>query len=124
MYITKNEAQGYADAAATAAVEELDGTATGVTNADNAVSASTNGWNFGTTAFTGTVIEYSADGATGWLTSGSAAPANLRYVRVTATVNNLPLFFLPVVGASSVATVKAMAVAGQQPTATVTSAIF
>jgi hypothetical protein len=124
MYITKNEAQGYADAAALAAVEELDGTATGVTNADDAVSASTNGWNFGTTPFSGTVIEYSADGSAGWSTSGSAAPANLRYVRVTATVANLPLFFLPIVGASTVATVKAMAVAGQAPTATVTSGIF
>src|SRR6266849_3472741 len=40
MYITKNEAQGYADAAALAAAQQLDGTASGLTNADSAVSAS------------------------------------------------------------------------------------
>src|SRR5438094_601631 len=36
----------------------------------------------------------------------------------------LPLFFLPVVGARSRATIRAIAIAGQQPTPTVTSGIF
>src|SRR6266536_6330463 len=59
MYITKNESQGYADAAAVSAAIQLDGTATGLANADAAVaasinpcapsSASANRWNFGTT---------------------------------------------------------------------------
>ena len=42
MYITKNEAHGYADGAAIAAARKLDGTAAGLNNAENAVSASTN----------------------------------------------------------------------------------
>jgi Flp pilus assembly protein TadG len=124
MYITKNEAHGYADGAAIAAARKLDGTAAGLNDADNAVSASTNKWNFGTAGFNGTVVEYSTDGLTGWGGSGSVAPANIRYVRVTATVNNLPLFFMPVLGTATVATVRALAVAGQQPATTVTNGVF
>jgi Putative Flp pilus-assembly TadE/G-like len=118
MYITKNEAQTYSDAAAISAAIELDGTADGLNRADAAVVASTNKWNFATTVFSGTVTEYSADGLTGWATSASAAPVTSRYARVTANVTNLPLFFLPVVGAATssigfTTTVKASAVAGQ-----------
>src|SRR5229473_674631 len=79
MYITKNEAQTYSDAAAISASIELDGTADGFNRADAAVTASTNTWNFATTGFSGTVTEYSADGLTGWATSASAAPATSRY---------------------------------------------
>ena len=119
MYITKNEAQSFSDAASISAAMQLDGTADGLTRADAAVDASTNTWNFATTAFTGTVKEYSADGLTGWANSATAAPANMRYARVTATVNNLPLFFLPVIAAGTstiagtITTVRASAVAGQ-----------
>src|SRR5882672_3007545 len=118
MYITKNEAQTYSDAAAISASIELDGTADGLNRADAAVAASTNTWNFATTGFSGTVTEFSADGLTGWATSASAAPATSRYARVTAIVGNVPLFFLPVVGAATssigfTTTVKASAVAGQ-----------
>src|SRR6266436_3949781 len=42
MYITKNEAQSYADAGAVAAALKLDGTAAGLTAADAAVAASPN----------------------------------------------------------------------------------
>src|ERR1700724_892666 len=57
MYITKNEAQSFADSAALYAAQQLDGTSAGITAADNAVKTNPNGWNFGTTAFTGTVTE-------------------------------------------------------------------
>src|SRR5262245_25215553 len=120
MYITKNEAQGYADAAAVSAAMQLDGTMDGLTRADNAVAASTNKWNFGTTAFTGTVTEYSADGSTGWAASGSAVAANMRYARVTANVNNVALLLLPMIGTSTLTTVRASAVAGQVVTGTPT----
>src|SRR5689334_15676447 len=101
MYITKNEAQGYADAAAVAGALKLDGTAAGITASDAAVAASTNAWNFATSSFSGTVTEYSADGLTNWVTSGSATASTTKFVRVTATVNNLPLYLLPVLGAFS-----------------------
>src|SRR5216684_4165857 len=69
MYITKNEAQSYSDAAAVSAAMQLDGTAGGLTKADAVVLASPNAWNFGTTFFSGTVVEYSNDGLAGWSTS-------------------------------------------------------
>src|SRR5881397_39406 len=86
MYITKNEAQSFADSAALFAALQLDGSTSGLTNADAAVASCPNKWNFATTAFTGTTIEYSADGSTGWATSSdvpSASKKNMRYVRVT-----------------------------------------
>src|SRR5215472_9510003 len=90
MYIVKNEAQNYTDSAAISAATKLDGTVAGLTNADTAVANNTNKWNFNTSAFTGTVTEYSADGVTGWATSGGVAnPASVRYVRITASVNNV-----------------------------------
>jgi Flp pilus assembly protein TadG len=116
MYITKNEAQSFADSAALYAAQQLDGTSAGITSANNAVAANPNAWNFGTTAFTGTIIEYSADGSTNWQTSDkvtAAAAANIRYVRVTPVVNNVALFFLPVTGTGTTATVKAQAIGGQ-----------
>src|SRR6266700_59188 len=82
MYITKNEAQSYSDAAAVSAAMQLNGTAYGLTSADAAVAASPNSWNFATTAFSGSVVEYSADGLTGWQTSASATPATAAYARV------------------------------------------
>ena len=116
MYITKNEAQSFADSAALYAAQQLDGTTAGITAANSAVAANPNAWNFGTTAFTGTITEYSADGSTNWQTSDKvtvAAAANIRYVRVTPVVNNVALFFLPVTGTGTTATVKAQAIGGQ-----------
>jgi hypothetical protein len=72
-------------------------------------------WNFATTAFTGTKTEYSVDGSTGWAISSLVSASNVRnvrYVRVTATVSNLPLYLIPVIGVTNAATVKAQAVAG------------
>src|SRR6266849_465743 len=112
VYIARNEAQTYADSAALYAARELDGTAASLTRTDAAVAANTNKWNFGTDAFSGTVIEYSADGSTGWATSANAVPAKMSYVRVTAAIHNVALFFLPVTGTGGNATVRASAVAG------------
>ena len=48
VYITKSEAQAFADFAAMAAARELNGKSTGLDAARTAVASSTNGWNFGT----------------------------------------------------------------------------
>jgi Flp pilus assembly protein TadG len=112
MYITKNEAQAYADSAALNAATKLDGTATGIQNANAAVTASVNTWQFNTTSFAGTTVEFSQDGLTGWNSSPSN-PANYGYVRITATARNLGLFFLPVVGTPQQMNIVASAVAGQ-----------
>src|SRR5260370_30589445 len=105
MYITKNEAQSYADAAAVSAAMKLDGTAAGLSAADAAVTASPNKWGFSTTAFglttsgAATVTEYSADGLANWKTSAAATASTSTFSLVTATVNNLPLYLLPVIAA-------------------------
>src|SRR5260370_24611007 len=83
MYITKNEAQTFCDSAAIYAAMKVDGTSSGLTNADAAVAANTNKWNFASTAFSGTVTQYSATSTGPWATSAAATPATMQYVRVT-----------------------------------------
>jgi uncharacterized membrane protein len=46
LYITKSEAQSYADSAAVAAAIELDGNPTAITRAEGAGAANTNKFNF------------------------------------------------------------------------------
>jgi len=112
MYITKNETQAYADSAALDAATKLDGSSAGIQAATAAVAASVNTWQFNTTSFNGTTVEFSQDGVSGW-DSSPANPANYGYARVTATAQNLGLFFLPVVGTPQQMNVVASAVAGQ-----------
>ena len=112
MYITKNEAQSYVDSAALDAATKLDGTANGIQAATAAVSASVNKWQFNTTSFSGSTVEFSQDGVSGWSTN-PGDPANYTYVRVTATAPNLTLYFLPVVGTPQKTNILASAVAGQ-----------
>jgi hypothetical protein len=68
-------------------------------------------FNMNTQSFTGTTVEFSTDGAA-WA-ANPASPSNIRYVRLTANVNNINLFFLPAVVTQTVAAVKARSVAGQ-----------
>lgn len=53
IYVVKNEAQAYADAAALLAAREWDGTTRGEARARRAVEKSPNRWDFGTAEFTG-----------------------------------------------------------------------
>src|SRR6266516_4097767 len=109
MYITKNESQSYADSAALYAAQQLNGTSAGLAAADTAVSSHTLTWVFATTAFTGTTKEYSTDGVNVWASSVTVTAGNvpnIRFVRVTATVNNMPLYLLPVIGTATTATIK------------------
>ena len=62
VYIARNEAQIFADAASMAAAKQLDGTAAGLDRARAAVAAMPNRWNLGTEDFSGVVTEFSADG--------------------------------------------------------------
>jgi uncharacterized membrane protein len=113
--VIRNEAQGYADAAALSAALRLDGTAAGLSRAIETVGASPNKWNFGRTSFTGTLVEFSSDGSTGWATSISTDPAHMKYVRVTAIVNDAPILLLPLINTAQSTDVKAFAVAGRVP---------
>ena len=111
LYVVRNEIQAYADGAALSAALELDGTSSGITRAANAVAASTNRWNMGTQAFSGTLTDFST-AATGAWTTNPASASNYLYVRVRASAR-LPLYFIPVLSSTQSSTVKATAVAGQ-----------
>src|SRR5579862_3421484 len=63
IYIARNEAQVFTDAAAMAAASKLDGTKAGVQSAREAVAKIPMRWNLGTQEFKGVVVEFSADGS-------------------------------------------------------------
>lgn len=113
VYIARNEAQIFADAASMAAAKQLDGTAAGLDRARAAVTALPNRWNLGTEDFSGVVIEFSVDGKQ-W----DAEPKDLtalRYARVTAPDNHVTIMFLRAVGGPPSFTVPARAVASTNP---------
>jgi len=111
MYIARNEAQAYVDSAALSAALELDGSLTGLQRARNAVAASTNRWHLATAAFAGTQTKFST-AQTGPWDANPASATGLRFVRVWATADP-PLYFIPIVTASTRGQVNAAAVAGQ-----------
>src|SRR5277367_2674848 len=62
IYIARNEAQVFTDAAALTAASKLDGTAAGIERARDAVGRVPMRWNLGTKEFTGVIVEFSQDG--------------------------------------------------------------
>jgi len=111
MFIAKNETQGYCDAAALSAALALDGTTTGITNAQTAIAASTNSWNLDTVRVSNPAVTF-ATAATGpWVANPNPA-TDYAYVRVIAVVP-VPLYFLPVVVAQYTQNVASAAIAGQ-----------
>jgi len=113
VYIARNEAQIFTDAAAMAAAKQLDGTGAGLARARAAVTAMPNRWNLGTENFTGVVTEFSADGQQ-WDTDPKDIAA-LRFARVTAPDNHVEIMFLRAVGGPQQFTVPARAVASIKP---------
>src|SRR5713101_4850384 len=73
MFITKNETQAYCDAAALAAALALDGTTTGITNAQTAVTNSTNTWNLDTTKVDNPTVTFATDTAGPWVANPNPA---------------------------------------------------
>lgn len=100
IYIARNEAQLFTDAAALAAVQKLDGTAEGVARAREAVGALPNRWNLGTQSFDGVKLEFSED---------------KQSVRATAPQNQVEITFLRAVGGPERFTVPARSVAAANP---------
>jgi hypothetical protein len=99
LYIARNEAQVYTDAAALTAASRLDGTLDGVRKARTAVEHLPGSWNLGTQPFKGIVVEFSPDGSTWTETpekSGSAGPWT--FARVSAPSNDLGIIFLRAAG--------------------------
>src|SRR5689334_10287410 len=101
IYIARNEAQVFTDAAAMTAASKLDGTDAGLDRARQAVARLPMRWNLGTKSFTGVVVEFSAD-KQGW-------------ARVTAPNNQVEITFLRAVGGPDFFTVPAHSVASAKP---------
>jgi uncharacterized membrane protein len=113
IYIARNEAQVFTDAAAMAAASKLDGTAAGVGRAREAVARLPGRWNLGTTEFEGVVVEFSADGAK-W-EGDPKDGTGLKLARVTAPDNNIEITFLRAVGGPARFTVAARSAAASGP---------
>ena len=113
IYIVRNEAQMFTDAAAMTAAAKLDGTAEGVTGAREAVARLPMRWNLGTQPFTGVVIEFSSDG-THWERDPKDR-GSLMQARVTAPANGVDIVFLRAVGGPESFTVPAHSVAAVDP---------
>jgi uncharacterized membrane protein len=113
IYIARNEAQVFTDAAAMAAASKLDGTKAGVELARDAVAHVPMRWNLGTQEFKGVVVEFSADGSKWEKDPGDAS--SITQARVTAPDNTVEITFLRAVGGPNNFTVPAHAAAASNP---------
>lgn len=107
IYIARNEAQVFTDAAALTAALKLE---EGVSQARESVAKLPGRWNLGTQEFKGIVVEFSNDG-----TKWEPSPSNASYVRVTAPANEVEISFLRAVGGPDSFTVPAHSVARTNP---------
>ena len=111
MFIAKNETQTYCDSAALAAALALDGTTTGITSAQNAVTNSANAWNLNTTTVKNPVVTF-ATSVAGPFVASPSPPAGYNVARVSATVA-MQLYFIPVLVAQTTTNVASSATAAQ-----------
>jgi uncharacterized membrane protein len=118
IYIARNEAQVFTDAAAMTAASKLDGTAAGIERARDAVQRLPMRWNLGTQEFTGVIIEFGRPGASGdpvkW-DRDPKDPAQVTMARVTAPENSVEITFLRAVGGPNAFTVPASSTASSNP---------
>jgi Flp pilus assembly protein TadG len=118
IYIARNEAQIFTDAAALSAAQKLatapaQGSDAALEAARQAITQLPNRWNLGTQKFAGVVIEFSADNKQ-W----DKAPKDssvVRYARVTAPANEVEITFLRAVGGPDSFTVPAHSIAAADP---------
>lgn len=110
MYVTKSEAQSFADSAAFSAALQLDGTAAGVTRATTAVANNPKQWQFQTSAFTNVQTAFGTSSTGPWVTNPN--PATNYYFAQVQTSVSLPMYLIGALGASS-STIAAGAVAGR-----------
>jgi uncharacterized membrane protein len=113
IYIARNEAQVFTDAAAMAAASKLDGTKAGLDQAKAAVAHIPMRWNLGTQEFRGVVVEFSADGSKWESEPGNAA--GITMARVSAPDNSVEITFLRAVGGPNFFVVPARAAASANP---------
>lgn len=123
IYIARNEAQVFTDAAAMTAASKLDGTATGIEHAREAVNQLPMRWNLGTKEFSGVIVEFGHAGSQGDAAQGNNPrwerdpkdAAQITMARVTAPSNSVEITFLRAVGGPNAFTVPASSVAASNP---------
>lgn len=113
MYVTKSEAQSFVDSAAFAAALQLDGTAGGITRAQNAVTANPKRWQFQNDSFTNVTTAFSTSQNGPWVTN-PGNPANYYFAQVQTSLS-LPMYLIGALGSPN-ATIGAGAVAGRAST--------
>jgi Flp pilus assembly protein TadG len=111
VFIAKNETQAYCDSAALAAALALDGTTTGISSAQTAVTNSANTWNLDSTKVSNPTVTFAQTTTGPWSASPNPATGYI-YVRVSATVP-MNLYFIPVVAGLTTQNVASSATAGQ-----------
>lgn len=112
LYVVKAEAQTFSDLTALAAVEELDGTLEGLERARQRVKGYPMRWSLNENPSEAVRVEFSGDDRTWEQQPGSAVP--VKFLRVTAELDKVELFFLPAVIPNKTASIRAQAVAMQQ----------
>ncbi len=112
VYIARNEAQVFTDAASLAAAAKLDGTETGIERARREVARIPMRWNLGSQEFTGVIVEFSKDGAQ-W--EKKPKDPGVTMTRITAPANSVEITFLRAVGGPAAFTVPAHSVAAANP---------
>ncbi len=124
MYITKNEAQSFCDAAALYAVWKLNGKLDGITAARAAALATPKQWDFGTRPFdpSRTTVEFATAFAGPWVQNPNPA-ADYIYARVSTSVL-LPMALIPAVTGVFQSTIAARAIAKQAPISGTPNNIF
>lgn len=134
LYIARNEAQGYCDAAALAAAYLLDGTPAGIAAARNAALSGTfpaglnsspwKQYHFQTLSFPEITVEFSSDftpsGGGSWSTSPD--PTTARFVRVTATAA-VPLYLSAVLTGQQNGVARAYAIGAQVKMTTISEGL-
>ncbi len=112
IYIARNEAQVFTDAASLAAAAKLDGTAAGIERARKEAARIPMRWNLGTREFTGIVVEFSKDGS---LWEQNPKDTGVNMARVTEPENSIEITFLRAVGGPASFTVPARSIAAANP---------
>lgn len=123
LFINKNEAQLFADAAAMDAAKDLDGTAKGIAAAKRSVAASLNKWDFSTQGVPSPSVEFATGTRPAQWVSNPSSAAGYTHVRVTVDLSQA-MYFSAIAFTSKTQLVKAQAVAAQTTLRTVHQGLF
>ena len=111
MFIAKNETQAYCDSAALAAALMLDGTTTGISNAQAAVTNAPNTWNLDSQAVASPTVTFATSSTGPWSSNPNPA-TGYGYAKVSTTVN-MNLYFMPLIAGATSQSVTSSATAAQ-----------